>query len=343
MFLRSMRVGLVASMRVGLVAVVMATGAAQAGADTLKVASFTSPKGVSIGGVLNPWSDLIEKESSGEIKINRYWAGALGRSPFKQYQLVTDGITDIGLVIDIYTSGQFPDTAIFELPYNLRTSTEGSLAMWRMYKAGMLRGYGDIKVVGLYTTDIGGIHTRKPIKGVADLRGLKIRATGRVATLYLKHIGAVPVSMAAPKMAEAVSRGVLDGMMTPWVGMVSFRAHNVTNYHYEAPLGNVTHTVAMNKSAWERLSTKSKSILDKFGGEYIARLAGKGFDTRNASHVAKFMKEKKRTFIIPDKKQFAAARRSVQPVYDEWIKKTPDGQKKVDTLTKILADIRAGN
>ena len=85
--------------------------------------------------------------------------------------------------------------------------------------------------------------------------------------------------------------------------------------------GTSTHTVAMNKSAWERLSTKSKSILDKFGGEYIARLAGKGFDTRNASHVAKFMKEKKRTFIIPDKKQFAAARRSVQPVYDEWIKK----------------------
>ena len=41
--------------------------------------------------------------------------------------------------------------------------------------------------------------------------------------------------------------------------------------------------------------------------------------------------------------ELKAARASVQPIYDEWIKSTPNGAQKLEALEKILTEIRAGS
>ena len=317
------------------------TTAAFAEPVTLKLAAFVPPKSVSGSRVLTPISKMIEEESRGDLKLKIYYGGALGRSPFKQYKLVTDGVADLGYIVDIYTSGQLADTSIFELPYNVHNSKEGSLARWRMFQAGHLRGYEDVKVMGLWMSDPGGIHTRKPISSLADIKGMKIRATGKVATAYLKRFGAVPVGMAVTKVTEAIDRGVLDGLMQSWVGLVTFRTHNVVKYHYEAPVGALTFSIVMNKNKWNRLSASQKKLIDKYGGEYMARRAGNAFDNLGKERFDKHRNDADRKFIIPTEAELKKARAAVQPIYDDWVKNTPNGKQKLESLQKILADIRA--
>lgn len=314
-----------------------------ANAVTLKLAVFIPPKSVSGSRVLTPIANMIEKESKGDLKIKIFYGGQLGRSPRKQYELVTNGIADMSYIVDIYMSGQFPDTSIFELPYNIRQGTEGSLARWRMYEAGHLRGYQDVKAVGLWMSEPGGIHTRKPMKSLADIKGMKIRATGRVATAYLNQYGAIPVGMPVTKVTEAIDRGVLDGLMQSWVGLVTFRTHNVVKYHYEAPVGALTFSIVLNKKKWNKLSASQQALIDKYGGEYMARKAGNAFDKLGHERKTKHQKDADRKFISLSAAELKKARADVQPIYDAWVKNTPNGQKKLDALQAILADIRSKN
>lgn len=316
-------------------------GAAHAQTTTLKLAAFVPPKSVSASRVLIPISKQIAKESGGTLDLKGYFGGALGRSPFKQYKLVTDGVADAAYLLELYASGQFPDNSIFELPYNIRSATEGSMARWEMFKAGNLRGYQDIKVMGLWMSEPGGIHTRKPMSSLADIKGMKIRATGKVATAFLKQFGAVPVAMSVTKVTEAIDRGVLDGLMQSWVGLVTFRTHNVVKFHYEAPVGVLTFLIGLNKKKWNKLSASHKALIDKYGGAYMAKKAGNAFDKLGKERFTKYRNDSDRKFIIPSKAQFQKARADAQPIYDSWIKGTPDGQKKLDTLNKILAKIRS--
>lgn len=312
-----------------------------ANAVTLKLAVFIPPKSVSGSRVLTPIAEMIEKESKGDLKIKIFYGGQLGRSPRKQYELVTNGVADMSYIVDIYTSGQFPDTSIFELPYNIRNGTEGSLARWRMYQAGHLRGYSNVKAVGLWMSEPGGIHTRKPMKSLADIKGMKIRATGRVATAYLKQYGAIPVGMPVTKVTEAIDRGVLDGLMQSWVGLVTFRTHNVVKYHYEAPVGALTFSIVLNKKKWSKLSASQQALIDKYGGEFMARKAGNAFDTLGHERKSKHQNDADRTFISLSEADLNKARAAVQPIYDSWIKNTPNGQKKLDALQAMLTEIRS--
>lgn len=323
-----------------LCGVIYGLGAVAASAETLKLAGFVPPKSVSASRVLTPISNEIKAETGGKLIVKGYWGGQLGRSPFKQYKLVTDGVADLGYIVDIYTSGQFIDGAMFELPYNIRSASEGSLARWRMYKAGHLRGYDDVHLMGLWMSEPGGIHVRKPINSLADLKGMKIRASGKVATAFLKQIGAVPVSMSVTKVTEAIDRGVLDGLMQSWVGLVTFRTHNVVKYHYEAPVGALTFSIVMNKNKWNKLSAANKATLNKYGGESMARRAGAAFDKLGKERFNKHRNDKDRKFIIPSEAEITKARAAAQPIYDDWVKKTPNGKAKLDALNKILADIR---
>lgn len=312
-------------------------------ATELKLAAFLPAHSVSSVHVLKPYAESVGKASGGKLTVKSYYGGALGRSPFKQYKLVTDNVTDIGYIVDIYTSGQFPDNSVFELPYIVHNATEASLAKWRMFDKGLLRGYQNVKVLGMWVSDPGGIHTRKPMKSLADLKGMKIRASGKVATAFLKKLGAVPVSMAVTKVTEAVDRGVLDGLMQSWVGLVTFRTHNVVKYHYEAPVGVINFSILMNKGAWNKLSAGEKAVLEKFGGETMARKAGPAFDKLGTARFDKYKNDKDRHIIsVRSKAALAKAKAGMKDLYDDWAKNTPNGAHKLAELNKILAGIRAG-
>jgi len=195
----------------------------------------------------------------------------------------------------------------------------------------------------LWMSEPGGIHTRKPMKSLADIKGMKIRATGRVATAYLKQYGAIPVGMPVTKVTEAIDRGVLDGLMQSWVGLVTFRTHNVVKYHYEAPVGALTFSIVLNKKKWNKLSASQQALLNKYGGEYMARKAGNAFDKLGHERKTKHQKDADRTFISLSAAELKKARADVQPIYDAWVKNTPNGQKKLDALQAIIADIRSKN
>lgn len=326
-----------------LVATLAITGSAQSQETTLRLSAFIPAQAPTFAQVIKPWADAVNAEGKGIIKIDTYPGGVLGGNPGLQPKMVTDGVADIALVIPAYSAGRFPDNDVMELPRLVNNSTESSMAIYRLYKRGLLRGYDDFYVVMLGTTNPYAIHTKVPVKTTADIKGLKLRAGGPVASASLRALGAAPVGMPITEVAENVSRGVIDGTGGDWDVMYSFRIIEAAKHHYMAAvLGAVPVAVLMSKKVYDGLPDNAKAIINKHSGEPMSKRFGGVHDAIQSGKHTDTTKAAGHTMIDPPADELAKLDATLAPVTNNWVKEHPNGQALFAAVKEELAKIRAG-
>ena len=125
------------------------------------------------------WAHEIEKRTGGRVKITIYPAGSLTKAD-QCYEGVIKGISDLGMSCFAYTRGRFPLLEGLDLPLgypNGVTATRIANAMIQKYQPAEL---ADVKVLYVHAHGPGILASKKPVKSLADLKGLKVRATGFV-------------------------------------------------------------------------------------------------------------------------------------------------------------------
>ena len=161
-------------------AIMLGTTSAAAAPVQLKFGVFISPQGFSVKKILQPWANWVHDQVGDEIKIKIFAGGVLGPDPVLQMKLLRDGVQDITYALPSYTPARFTDLSLLQLPGLVRNSTEGSLAIWQIYQAGLIRGFEDVTVVWLFTLDAFNLHGAKPIHSYRDVKGMKLRTGGRI-------------------------------------------------------------------------------------------------------------------------------------------------------------------
>ncbi len=157
--------------------------------------------------MLVPWARKIEELTAGKVKFTFYPGGALG-DPRVQYDVLNKGVADIALVVQHYKTGLFPMTSVMRLPFIAENGEGASAALWKLSSSGYLKNdYKDVKVLWLYVSAPAQIHTtKKLVKSLENLKGMKIRSMGRDVTDVLKLLGAVPVNMSIIDVYTALRR-----------------------------------------------------------------------------------------------------------------------------------------
>jgi TRAP-type C4-dicarboxylate transport system substrate-binding protein len=320
-----------------------ALGSALAQEVTLKLSAFIPPQAPTFAQVIKPWSEAVNADGKGLIKIETFPGGVLGGNPGLQPKMVLDGIADIALVIPAYSPGRFPDNDVMELPSMAKNSTESSQAIYRLYRRKLLRGYEDFYVVMLGTTNPYAIHTRRPVKTFADVKGMKLRAGGPVASASLRALGVAPVGMPITQVAENVSRGLLDGSGGDWDVMYSFRIIETSKHHYMANvLGTVPVAILMSKKVYDGLPAKARAIIDKHSGEPMSRIFGGVHDGIQKSKHAATVAAADHTMVFPPEAELAQLNKLLASVTESWEKDHPNGRALVAALKEELAKVRAG-
>jgi TRAP-type C4-dicarboxylate transport system substrate-binding protein len=327
-----------------IVGLIFVTGSALAQTATIKIGSHTPPKSGHISKGVAPWCRAVEKDSGGTLKFKEFWGGQLTRSPRKQYELLMNGIQDATIVLPSYTQELFPDFTLFSLPYLFRNAREGSIVQWRMYEMGFLRGLDDVYVAAVYNNGNSLLHFSKKVNTADDIKGKKIRAAGPEEAAVIKAMGGIPVGMSITQVAESLNRGVIQGSLSGWSAARSFRFLPLVKTHYEEPLGVRSFFLGINKKVYDKLPEKAKQAIKKNSGLVLSRrIGGDLFDAEIKALRQGAVDDPKRNIVTVSEadgeKRFATL---FKPFHDEWIKNTPDGQKKYDALMKILAEVRQG-
>ena len=333
-------------MRIAVAAAVIAAlvPALAAAADepaSLKVAYPGAPASTVNTLALAPWMKSVEADGGGAIELKLFAGGTIGTYR-NIYDRLLNGVTDIAYGLFGEYAGQFPKSDVVTLPFETKSSYESALALWRLYASGLTADeFAKVHVLGFGRYPYANIHARRPVNGIADLKGMKIGAFSRVIGQMIENFGGTPVTMPVTEVYASLQRGLVDATIVAWTGVETYKYYEVAKYHMEAPISANSAFLFMNKESYAKLTGKAKAALDKKSGEPFVKLLGKMFDDSEAEahdkiaampdHVVK---------QVPDA-EVPQWKARVQPVIDEWLKNTPDGAKVLAAYRAEIAKIRA--
>jgi TRAP-type transport system periplasmic protein len=272
-------------------------------------------------GVLVPWAKQIEEASGGAVKIKFITGGALGK-PGQAYSMVEKNVADIGWDIADYSPGRFPLTTVIELPFMVKTAEKASVALWKTYEEipAFQKEYADTKLLMLSAHAPGFFATvKKPVKSLADLKGLKIKTASSFTTDALKLFGAVPVTQPVTETYTSLERGVLDGVVLPFDGIVVFKLNELLKYYTPADFYSLVFWVAMNKHKFESLPDDVKKVIEEHSGLPFSRAFGKSFDQSYAAMKQVCLKTGMKEVNFPDS-EMQKLIKLTEPMKDQWVK-----------------------
>jgi TRAP-type C4-dicarboxylate transport system substrate-binding protein len=292
---------------------------------TLKVHHFWAPTAMPPSTLLVPWCDKIAKDSGNRLKCQIYPAMQLGGAPPQLIDQAKDGVADIVWTLPGYTSGRFPLMEVFELPFMSASAEATSQAAWEYFDKYARKEFPGIHMLVVNVHDNGYVHTReKQVKTMADFKGLKMRAPTRQTNKLLGALGATPVAMPLPALADALSKGVVDGYLLPWEVIPSIKAHELSKYDSETDptmraLYTAVFTLAMNQAKYDSLPPDLKKVIDANSGLEAARAFGKQWDA-SAPPARKLAVERGNVFYTVPASELANWEKATANLDEEWVK-----------------------
>jgi TRAP-type transport system periplasmic protein len=264
------------------------------------------------------WAKEIAKRTNGKVQITLFHGGTLTPSD-KCYDGVVKGISDIGMSVLSYTMGRFPLSEVLDLPLGSRTAAAATRMVNDYYNKFKPKELDDVKVMYLHAHGPALLHTKTAVNKLEDLKGMKIRGTGTTAAVA-KHLGATPVAMPMPDSYDAISRGVVEGIVCPMEALQGWKLGEVIKFTTQdfSAAYNMAFFVVMNKGKWNSLPPDVQKVIDQINEEWIVKV-GQGWDEIDKAGIE--FAQKLGTKVIPlSKEEDARWAKAVAPMFDEYVK-----------------------
>ncbi len=210
--------------------------------------------------------DQIDKLSAGRLKIKLYAAGEL--IPWNGgFDAVKSGTVQANSAVAYYWSGKIPALQFFgTVPFGMSFQGQnawyyhgGGIELWNEIYAGhgMVAfpcGNSGVQMTGWF---------KKPVRSLADFKGLKMRIPGLGGKIY-KEIGVNVKLLGGGEIFPALERGVIDA--AEWVGPVQDRRlglHKAAKNYYSTGWHepSTTTELLMNKKAYDALPKDIQAIV----------------------------------------------------------------------------------
>ena len=314
---------------------------------TLKYADQNSDVGWGPVHATQPWVKKVEKATEGRVKIQIYPNQTLCKGK-QNWQATKRGIADLSWNIMPYYAGLTPYADVIMLPgIPFNTAEKGSEILWKLYKKfpEMAKQFAENTVLVLHTSDpFLIITTKKQIKTLEDIKGMKIRVVGGAMVDALKAVGGVPMFIPMPDNYIAMQKGTVDGVAGTWEAIQAFRLHEVGKYvTVNIPLGAAYFAVVMNNKKWAALSQKDRDAIMGVSGLKGSIEYGKGFFDSAAAAVPGIAKKagyNLEVYSLPDKERERWIKVGAQPAWDSWIKRLEGkGYKSAKKILKTALEM----
>ena len=302
---------------VGGVVISLHPVAAEAATVKLTYSNFFPPTHIQ-SKLAEAWCQEVEKQTGGKVKVEYYPGQTLTKAK-QVYDGVVQGLSDIGFSVFAYTRGRFPVMAAVDLPLGYTSGKAATAVIMKVYQQFNPKELSDTKVMYLHAHGPGLVHSKKPIRKMEDMKGMKFRAHGTSA-LVVKALGGTPVPKPMPETYEMLQKGVVDGAVYPLEANKGWKLGEVTGYSTAAFSAAYTTSffVVMNKDKWNSLPADVQKIIEDINGEWVVK-HGEAWDSSDMAGI-KFFLNQGGELIGVDAKEQSRWKKAVAPIVDEYIK-----------------------
>jgi len=213
----------------------------------------------------------VEEKTGGALKFEIYPASALFKA-VPQYDAMLKGALDMSVYPLDYAAGKVPQFSITLMPTVVKDHKQAM--RWKDAPIGKeiekLSEDNGMKIITWAWCGGGMAGKAKPLIKPEDIRGVKIRAAGKMFEMMLHASGAGISSMPSSEVYFALQTGVLDACMTSSSSFESYRLYEQVKY-YTSPRITTTfymlEPLAMSMVTWKRLSSEQQKIVVEVGKE----------------------------------------------------------------------------
>lgn len=213
------------------------------------------------------FAERVAQLTKGRVEIKVFPAGQLSKG-LEVRSAVAKGVAEAGHTWMGYDWGKDKTTVLFG-GYAGSMDTEKMLH-W-LYQGGGLElqrafneeKFGLIPFPCFARTAEAFLHSRKPVRSLADLNGLKFRTAGAWLAIS-KGLGAAPVTMPGGEVYTSLERGAIDA--TEWGTLYENQSvgfHKIAKYVIIPGIHQPTAPmeVVINKKAFGKLSARDKTMV----------------------------------------------------------------------------------
>jgi TRAP-type mannitol/chloroaromatic compound transport system substrate-binding protein len=263
--------GAAAALSAFAVALAGATAADAQQAKNLKFQS-TWPASLTLQDNFRHFADRVDKLTMGQVKIEALAAGQIVPA-FEILDATHKKVIDGGHGVAYYWVGKSKAATLFSAtPAGPFGMDHFDFLGW-LYEGGGMdmywEFYRDILKLNVVAFPIGGSSPqafgwfKRPIKNLADFKGMKCRQTGIVAEIY-QRMGMTTVNMPGGEIIPSAQRGVID--CAEWVGGVEdlrLGLPQVWKYHYTPGMheSNSMLELIVNGDVWKGLAPQQQEVV----------------------------------------------------------------------------------
>ncbi len=283
----------------------------------------------------------IYELSGGRLQITTHPAGEL--VPMQAvFDTVSKGAAEMGMDWATYWSGK--NSAFDPLGSLPMALSQYDIINWYIQGGGreiynyMYGKYNMVYFVTGTTSTASGIRSRVPIRGLADLKGKKIRIAGKAAGYIMQKAGAVPVMTAPSEIAQALGTGAIDAAafnvpsLDLTLGLAAAKYNIGPGWNMPSSVGGVM----INKDAWDALPADLKKIVEIAANDSILWMTSLA-EWDNAAALKAFQ-EKGTQVTKLSAKDLAQIEEWAWEYIEEEAKKNPDYNKVVTSMFQYLKD-----
>jgi TRAP-type C4-dicarboxylate transport system substrate-binding protein len=305
------RIAPMAAMLMGLAA------APNAAAETFKYGSFVPERSTANQKGVFPLMDKIDKLTEGRVKFERLVGGTVLTAP-NSLRGIRDRVVDAGFVVVQFHATDIPYASLMAELTGFGTDTFATLgALNEAYFVTCRECREDFKKHGLVplvvqsATPLTMVCTKKT-EGAADLKGLRLSATGTPEMRWGTALGMTPKRQTFSEFVQALQLGQSDCVAAPIAWIKSYGLVDVTKSVIEMPQGVITGAVPilMNAAALAKISDADKKAIARAIPRWI-------YDYVDAAYVEADVEVKKelqpRVAFVPGDKALA----------DKWAQHQP--------------------
>jgi tripartite ATP-independent transporter DctP family solute receptor len=303
-----------------LLLALVGAGARAADQKLVLKASDVHPEGYPTVQAVENMSKKLEEATGGRLSIQMYASMQLGgekeaieQAQVGALQLARVSVGALGPVVD--------DLNVFNLPFLFRDTAhmqkviDGPIGQELLDK---VSNNPNTRLIGLAWMDAGArsvYDTKKPIKSIDDLKGLKVRVMGNPMFVDMMNaLGGNGVAMGYDQVFSALQTGVVDGAENNPPSFVFDNHYQVAKYYTLTEHLIVPEILVFSRATWDSLSKDDQALIKKLARE--AQLDERQLWKKVEDEaLAKMKASGIEVDTVADKTPFQAA---VKPVWDKY-------------------------
>ncbi len=241
-------------------------------ARELKFTGLCTPQSTCLDQV-EQFAKDVDEYTNGAVKIHIYMPGEIADVP-DYAELCRRGDIELVGIPPGYFPSMFPLNEQFMCYRPLFKGPDVAYYVWEGLLEEIPEVAGEfekqnLKYLGRYFIGVTHVISKKPIGGIADLQGLRIRASGgEYISDLLQAAGAVPVQTSSNEQYELFLRGGIDGALNDLAGQYDFHLYEIGNY-VGLPFGTTpAWALILNLDVWNSFSPDVKQAFERASSNF---------------------------------------------------------------------------